>query len=229
MKLSKIFSLVLLMVLMGVSANAATITDYSNSPAFQTAIGGPGTLETFTSNSHFPISTGVLNSSTNLPSIGITPGMIQPGVTYSTPVGSSYFFNIDAGGGFTGGFLDGFYGGDPGRKLTVTFNTPVAGFGFDTNSLMGNTFGITINFSSGSPYTQSYTVPGSGSSFFGFVSNGAGIESAVIGGQGNPGFAFALDNFQFGGTPSAVPIPGALLLFGPGLVGLAAVRRRFKK
>jgi hypothetical protein len=28
---------------------------------------------------------------------------------------------------------------------------------------------------------------------------------------------------------SPVPLPGALLLFGPGLVGLAAVRRRFKK
>ena len=33
--------------------------------------------------------------------------------------------------------------------------------------------------------------------------------------------------FQLSSSP--VPIPGALLLFGPGLLGLAAVRRRFKK
>ena len=40
-----------------------------------------------------------------------------------------------------------------------------------------------------------------------------------------------LEAMRFEGTLTvgAVPIPGALLLFGPGLVGLAAVRRRFKK
>jgi hypothetical protein len=29
--------------------------------------------------------------------------------------------------------------------------------------------------------------------------------------------------------PSPTPIPGAILLFAPGLVALAAIRRRFKK
>jgi hypothetical protein len=30
-------------------------------------------------------------------------------------------------------------------------------------------------------------------------------------------------------NPAAVPLPSAILLFGPGLVGIAAIRRRFKK
>ena len=38
---------------------------------------------------------------------------------------------------------------------------------------------------------------------------------------------WVMDNFTV--DPAPVPIPGALLLFAPGLVGLAAVRRRLKK
>ena len=45
-----------------------------------------------------------------------------------------------------------------------------------------------------------------------FTNNGAGVNS--------------ISN-SFVETP--VPVPGALLLFAPGLVGLAAIRRRFKK
>ncbi len=47
--------------------------------------------------------------------------------------------------------------------------------------------------------------------------------------NGENGYAnqVAIDNIN--GYNAPVPIPGALLLFGPGLVGLAAIRRRFKK
>ena len=40
-----------------------------------------------------------------------------------------------------------------------------------------------------------------------------------------------LEAMRFEGTltVSSVPIPGALLLFGPGLVGLAAIKRQFGK
>lgn len=70
-----------------------------------------------------------------------------------------------------------------------------------------------------------------------------GSGDAVTGPNGpvsfTPGSNFSIIAFSGGqiigqGTsvetsPSSVPIPGALMLLGPGLVGLAAIRRRFKK
>jgi hypothetical protein len=45
---------------------------------------------------------------------------------------------------------------------------------------------------------------------------------------GSPDYAIAVHTGDIG--PSGViPIPGAILLFAPGLAGLAAIRRRFKK
>ena len=46
----------------------------------------------------------------------------------------------------------------------------------------------------------------------------------------NEGSQSDLDNVRLDGPASApVPLPSAFLLLGPGLVGLAAIRRRFKK
>ena len=73
-------------------AKADAITTYSDRTAFDSAVGSPLTVETFTSSYHYPISTGVLNSSTNLIVANgspILPGDIQPGVTYSTAIGQS--------------------------------------------------------------------------------------------------------------------------------------------
>jgi hypothetical protein len=83
-------------------ARAGSVTSYTDRTSFNTAVAVPLTVEDFTSSYHLPITTGVLNSSTNLVVSGgspITPGLIQPGVTYSTPIGTGDFFNIDFGGG----------------------------------------------------------------------------------------------------------------------------------
>jgi MYXO-CTERM domain-containing protein len=165
----------------------------------------------------------VLNSETNLPEIGIFPGTIQPGVTYSTPIGEGNFFNIDAGGGYTGGFLDGFNPSD--REVTVAFhgNDPdnprtIIAFGFDTGGLSADTFDVLIQFSDGPDQLLNFAYPDS-ISFFGFVSDAHDITSVVIGNNGSF-FGFDFDNFTY----ETVPGPGALALLG--IAGVLARRRR---
>jgi hypothetical protein len=209
---------ILLALVAGTAARAQVITPYTSLSAFTAALGSaPMTVEDFTSTSHFPISTGILNSATNLPGIGITPGLIQPGVTYSVPVGSGSFFNIDGGAGFEGGFLDTITGATP---LTITFDTSVGAFGFDTNTWMGSDFGITINFTSGPAYVNTFAIGSADPVFFGFVSSESNIVSALF--YNTTAGNFGLDNFRF----TAVPEPGAFWLLGAGAAALSAWYRR---
>ncbi len=206
---------------------SAAITTYTDAGAFSVAVGPNITKEDFTDTDHFPISTGVLNQFTDLPGIGIAPGDIEPGATYSTPIGTSFFFNIDAGGGYAGGFLDGFYGGDPDRELTVTFDSPAAGFGFVYNSLMGDDFDVVIKFTSGPDYVGNFAAGGGVDlRFIGFSSSSADIASVVIDGNGDGTFAFALDDFCFT-SDGTTPVPetsATWLMLSLGLAGLGMLR-----
>lgn len=221
----KFLPLVAALVALGTSnvhAGSATLTH--DRAAFEAALVGPFTVETFGDVYSFPISTGVLNSTTELvPTYGapIHAGDIQAGVTYSTPVGDSYFLNIDTGGGFTGGFLDGFYGTYAGRQLTVKFDQPVSAFGFDTNNL-GGSQQVTLSFTDHT--TQTFMTSTTEMRFFGF--SGSAIDSVTIGNtKDTRGFAFALDNVTFGQT-TAVPEPESLALTLGGLLMTATLLRR---
>ncbi len=210
------------------SAFGGSITQYGNRATFDAAV-GPTTLEDFTPDNHFPISTGVLNSATNLPGIGITPGLIQAGVTYSAPIntGTNNEFNIDSGGGFSGGFLDTLLLGSGSRPITVTFDGPVRAFGFDTSNLGGSTKSIQINFSSGSPFLASLDLSAGGLLFFGFESDAQDIESVVLAYNSPNPFGAILDNFAFTETGLAdVPEPSTLGLATAALALSALLRRR---
>jgi hypothetical protein len=181
------------------AASAGTITTYFDRASFEDAA-PPLIVENFTDTAHFPITTGILNSETNLPEIGIVPGTIQPGVTYSTPIGEGNFFNIDAGGGYTGGFLDGFEPSD--REVTVDFHLDdpnlarsVSAFGFDIGSLGSSDFDVKITFADGSQQDFNFAYP-EAISFFGFVSDQQDIASVVIGNNGGF-FGFDFDNFTY--------------------------------
>lgn len=78
---------------------------------------------------------------------------------------------------------------------------------------------------------ETFTVPLTATTFGTTTANFDSVMSDVTGlwirGEYIDGpEAEGLDNVI---VSSPVPIPGALLLFGPGLAGLAAIRRRFKK
>ena len=207
-------------------AQAGTITAYSDFTSFDNAT-GPLTIEDFGPTYYFPISSGVLDENTT--DAGIPAGLIEPGVTFSTQIGSGNFFNIDLGGNYTGGFLDSIANSTvPNQILSIAFETAQSGFGFITNEFM-STFDITINFSSGGSFSNSYTNSSGGFVYYGFTSDLLDISSVVIDGTNGGTFDFSLDDFAFTNAPTApVPLPAALPLLLVALGGLGFAGRRRK-
>jgi hypothetical protein len=217
----------------------AQYTVFSDRATFEAGL-GPVTAEDFTDSYHFPISSCILNTFTDEVVMYGSPiklGDIKPGVTYSRPVGQSFFFNIDAGGGYEGGFLDGFHQPGDNPPLTVTFDGSVKGFGFNTNYLMGSRFVVDIFATGGLLGSVEVAVDQviSPVQFFGVISDEQNIVKAVITGFGDTTFRFALDNFTFsatggGGGGPEVPEPGALaLLTGAGTAGSLFLFRRRRR
>lgn len=208
------------------TAFAGTITTYSDRTTFNGAVGSPLTIEDFGPTFAFPISTGVLNSQTDLVTVDggpILPGDIEAGVTYSTAIGTGNFFNIDFGAQYEGGFLDGIANG----PLYIDFtevdpmtSRSVSAFGFDMGSIGGSTsVQLTISFEDDDNQIIDLDYNTGATEFFGFVSSASDITSVSMLRDGTT-FSFDMDNFTF----NTVPSPSALSLVG--MCGLIATRRR---
>jgi len=214
-------------VLFVTASAGAQLTTYSSQSALGAAV-GPLTVETFTNTSHFPLGS-TLNSASSYAGVGIAPGDIQAGVTYSVAAGPLL---IDGGGGFDGGFLDGIGSYGTVGPLTATFDNAVRGFGFATNYLMGSAFTITLNYTGGSSYTDTFTLANGQLEFFGFSRGTADILSATIGGEGGS-FNFVVDDFAFSSVnevaTTTTPEPGTWALLGTGLLALGGVQVRRKR
>src|SRR5579875_3012494 len=153
------------MLLITAVVQAGSITPFSNQTSFDTAAGAGLTVETFDYGLCLNL-TGPISSSTTLP-CGLPAGTLQPGATYSAPISGSNSFNIDSNG-FDPYYLDGSAG-----ALTVTFGSPVAFVGFDTEHYIGTAFTITINFQGGgTPFQSTYSAPtGPTLGFYGWESS----------------------------------------------------------
>lgn len=123
------------------------------------------------------------------------------------PMGTSatITFNLTSAVSAIGGFLN--Y--DPTGTATIAAYSGANG----TGTLLGT---YALNFATGGGSNTGY--------FFGFQDGTADIASFTL---TTTSQAAIRDITVPGSAP--VPLPGALLLFGPGLLGLMAVRRRFKK
>ena len=222
---------------MAASASAAfgdSIRVFSDRDRFSADV-GPVAVEPFGPSSCLGQRSTTLNAATG---ISCFPDYrVQAGVTFQAELHDNVFFPgliIDSSGGFEGGFIDAIRPVDVAvSPLTVTFDAPVAGFGFDTNRLMGSSFTVTI---ADAAFTRTLAVaPFGGIQFFGFQSASANIRRVSIAGSGavfGPGgsfFAFAVDNFRFGGRGFALaptPEPATLLLVVSGVCGALGRRGR---
>ena len=126
--------------------------------------------------------------------------------------------------------LSGTYASNIGTNNTLVFSGNLAQpWAFGQTLVINLSTPFTYNPGNGSllmdVYATNTSAPG-GDLFF--DANGNDIMSRVYGGSlygsVNPGYGLVT-----GFNAAPVPIPGAFLLLGPGLVGLGAIRRRLKK
>lgn len=210
---------------LSLSANAAPVT-YLASDDGVTSLAQM--VNSLAANAAFLSVAGNLNTvdfESPLPAtITITGGTTTDNSGCGAPCG----FNTTAGGAF----MRNVFGG----SVTFTFINPVDAFGFYVNGLQTDLVPQqTIVYVDGGGNTQTINFPSSingGGAFVGFIDYGQLISSVTFNATND---ILGFDDLRFGnsaadpGNPNQVPEPLTLSLFGIGVAGAIAMRRRRKQ
>lgn len=187
-------------MLFAVSANAASVNFYNNLADFQASFVS-GSLEEF---EDATLNAG-LTITSNTGDFSIAGGVMNERVVRNTADMVMFEFGSSVNA----------FGAD--------FDLGVAGFG------QGLTFTYQLFLGATEVLAQEMT----GNGFFGFITEPSTLFNKVIITAGTqPGSAetFKLDNLRYGlHNPAAVPVPAALFLFAPALLGFLGLRRKGAK
>ena len=149
---------------------------------------------------------------------------ITGGTTQNSSCGAVCGFNTTSGGAY----FRYVFGG----SVTFSFADPVDAFGFYVNGLQTDMVPQqTIVYVDGSSVTQTINMPpatGGGGAFIGFIDFGQQIASVTFNATND---ILGFDDLRFGRSENnpSVPEPGALAMFGLGLVGLGLALNRRRK
>jgi hypothetical protein len=215
----------LLATLPASGADAAAI---ANRTALQTILGGGGTIETFEAFSFptFPAAnTGCMTLTSASTCAGQGPGLVQPGLTFSS---NNFLQWNDAG-----------FQGAPSREINTTgvglvvdFATTQDAFGVDVRAFttsLGGTVDLDIYGADDTTLLGSITgivLPTSGIPVFVGWQDAAGIGKFVLT-AGFQSLPSPIDNLEYGASAAIdTPEPASAAMLGLGLAVLAIRRRK---